>query len=892
MRKPLPLLALLALLSCAHVQETDFTTVQDGIDFTLVAESAATRTTNEGAATRWAAGDALTAFHAASGARTFRPESFTYSGTANDFNGQVSQLAEVNDWYLFYPHDARNASAEEVHISVPSVQTQAGNDSRAHLAGPSFPLVGKQLSVPAETVPTVPMRNALSVLAYHLVNETDSPLLVKEIVLTAPCPVAGDFAGDLTAEDLRWNAEGTSSSELRLAVADGTPIPAGGSAAFYAGTVPFSVAPGGRLKLKVTAIHPATPFTDIDFYHVYELASGTTCKTGSIKPVEVRFDGRHQWDPDGPAARTYRDVTAIEPGTYVIVGYEPPRSGLDQPGTYVCVFPPCGDNLCDHVLVSADAEIDTFTSDDPAVLASEVELIACGDGWLVRTKESGRYLYYRNGSITYTDEPSFAVQTISKGYSKYWVMSMGNNQFYHSGSSRGFLYAYRKNANNLRFFRLAEGGKRNQALSFGSPVLVWTLGEDCVLGGDYPVQTVANASTPVTYSSSDPAVVTVEDGQLRIQGAGTATISAVAEENDQWNAALATYTLTVREPLPAGVYSLENDQVAGYLDAVEARPYDPSDYSVSYITDYCGDTDADNRLDWPKPVPVHWETAGADQLLVFNDAARTDLELTVPVGEGAFSADVYNLIPELEYYYTVAGNGAGLETGSFRTEGRRRMIKAGSDCGKQYANNLRDLGGQETVDGRKLRYGKVFRGSNMDSISDEARAVLKDYLGIGLDVDLREDTGANPLDIPVSDETYNSFGDLSNPDKMTVTLTDIFTAVADGTVVYVHCSVGTDRTGYVCMILEALLGVPQGWCDVDYELSSFSWAIEGPRNRIGLGNYYYRSGRRSNGEPEVRGVDYISTFPGDTFQEKATYYVVDVLGIPAETVEAFRNAML
>ena len=890
MRKPFPLLVALLLVSCARVQEMD-PVAQGGTDFTLIAEPGGTRTVNDGLQTLWADKDAITAFHAPAKSRDYHPEQLTYSGN-NRFKGQVSALADINDWYLFYPFDAGHSSPKQVHITVPATQTQTGNDSRAHLAGPAFPLYGKQLSVPLAETPSIPVRNVLSVVAFKLVNQTDGPIVVKRVVLTAPGPVAGGFVGDLTATTVRWASEGVPQDVLTLAVADGAPIPAGGSAAFYAGAAPFAVAPGARLKIRVTAVHPSAPSTEIDYFQVYEPNQEVSFRSGHIKSVNIPFDTLHQWDPDDPSARTYTDVSAIEPGTYVIVGYEPPRSGLDQPGTYVCVFPRKDVNFCDGILVSTDAGISSFTTGDPAVTGSEVELISYGDGWLVRTKESGRYMYYLNGVIAYTDEPSLAVQTISKSSWKYWAMRTGNYEFYHSGSSGGFLYAYLKYAYNLRFFRLAGGGTRSQALSFERLAVLWTLGETCTLGGTYPVQEAANAWTPVTYSSSDPSVATIEGGQLRIQGAGTTTITAVAEENDEWNAASAAYALTIREGQPAGVYTLENDQVAGYLDKVEAYPYDPADYSYSYVTDFCAGRGADNRLDWPKPVPVRWEADGADAVLVYNDAARTDLELSVNVDEGAFSADVYNLIPGREYYYTVAGAGTELETGSFRTTGRRRMLKVGADYGKPYANNVRDLGGQTTADGRVIRYGKVFRGSNMDSISDEARAILTDYLGIGLDVDLRENTGSNPLGITVSDETYNSFGDLSNPDKITVTLTDILTAVADGTVVYVHCSVGMDRTGYVCMLLEALLGVPRERLDVDYELSSFSLSSEGPRTRTGLGNYYYVSGRKNNGDWEVRGVDYIDTFPGATFQEKATYYVEDVLGIPASAVEAFRNALL
>ena len=91
------------------------------------------------------------------------------------------------------------------------------------------------------------------------------------------------------------------------------------------------------------------------------------------------------------------------------------------------------------------------------------------------------------------------------------------------------------------------------------------------------------------------------------------------------------------------------------------------------------------------------------------------------------------------------------------------------------------------------------------------------------------------------------------------------------------------------MILEALLGESQGWCDEDYEITSFSGAVDNgvPRRRNGGTNYYYFS--RDN---TVRGVDFINTFSGNTFQEKAIDYVVNTLEIPYSTITAFQNNML
>ena len=385
-----------------------------------------------------------------------------------------------------------------------------------------------------------------------------------------------------------------------------------------------------------------------------------------------------------------------------------------------------------------------------------------------------------------------------------------------------------------------------------------------------------------------------------------------------------------------GVYSIENDKVKTYLDAVYADPYNPDDYSYTHMKNSYYQGNTTNRYDWPKHVPVSWSDPssgnGTKVVYVYNDMAMNDLELSVSVSStSANSADVYNLIPGRTYYYKVTNgqNAEPVASGTFATTGRRRMLKVGGDYGQGYANNCRDFGGQVTQDGRRIKYGKLFRGSNVDLIfpsndrngnnHPEAKGVLKDYLKIGLDVDLRNSTthssyigkGNNYLYDALqlgewhTTKSFNSWGDFhdrfSDGYKMTTILTQVFEAVAADKTVYIHCMVGADRTGYVCMLLEAILGVGQGWCDVDYELTSFSGAVDGGRARYRVGNYgnnnsesvnyYYRTK-----DGELRGVDFIRSLSdaeyGTTFNEKVVNYVVKDLGVSMNDIVAFRNNML
>ena len=374
--------------------------------------------------------------------------------------------------------------------------------------------------------------------------------------------------------------------------------------------------------------------------------------------------------------------------------------------------------------------------------------------------------------------------------------------------------------------------------------------------------------------------------------------------------------------LRGGVYSIENDKVATYLDLVDNHPYNPpADYSFTHMTAelQSGNTNRTNRLDWPKPVPVTWTTSVSNPTVTIYDEAQQEEPMANVTITSAKSANIYNLIPGRTYTYVVKAGNTFVGEGCFSTTGRRRMIKVGdSPYGQMYANNCRDFGGQMTRDGRRIKYGKMFRGSNMDKVTDVQKDYLRNKMHIGLDVDLRTTgTGAGQGENVLYDalnlgsvwhttETFNSWSDFSNTFsgryKLTTILTKVFEAVNTGKGVYIHCKVGADRTGYVCMLLEALLGVEQGWCDVDYELTSFSGAVDKGVGRWRVGayssggktlsnNWYYRP--RNN---ILQGVDFIYSLSGgsfgDTFQAKAVNYVVNTLGIPYADVQTFQNNML
>jgi hypothetical protein len=265
---------------------------------------------------------------------------------------------------------------------------------------------------------------------------------------------------------------------------------------------------------------------------------------------------------------------------------------------------------------------------------------------------------------------------------------------------------------------------------------------------------------------------------------------------------------------------------------------------------------------------------------------------------------VYNLVPGRKYYYTVSENGTVWEKGYFNTTGRRRMMKVSDTKGKARANNCRDLGGLTVKDNgveKTIKYGLLYRGSCLDATTDTEKKFLTGYMNVGLDVDLRD--GSSSGSVPGNDgfsTCYQAFGagysvaynsqkfasgrtiaDLTTPAKVKNVLTDIFQTLESGKSVYFHCHIGADRTGYIAMLIEGLLGVSEKDCSIDYELTSFS-AAAGSRFRNGEPVWYtFRDG-----------IAYLRNLEGTTFQNKIENYLVNTVGIPQSEINDFKSAML
>lgn len=332
-------------------------------------------------------------------------------------------------------------------------------------------------------------------------------------------------------------------------------------------------------------------------------------------------------------------------------------------------------------------------------------------------------------------------------------------------------------------------------------------------------------------------------------------------------------------------FNLENRNVSDYLDAAENH-YSDTDFKTESIVIWYNNFggSSSNRLDVPRPFSLSWSTAasGNKTVQVFNDISMTDMEMQTSVSGS--SAEIWNLIPGRRFWYKVLSqDGALLSGGTFTTTGRRRLIKVSDKYSENHANNFRDLGGIRTVDGRSLKYGKLFRGTNVDEATQEEKDYITGYLNVGLDVDLRTAGSSRFGD----DMDYVNGGYTGKMSEFKVENEEgqfkkIFAKIVEhlekGDASFIHCKVGADRTGYVCILLEAALGVSPKECSIDYELTSFSISGLHPRNSI-----FTVLGRE--------GLDYIMGYNGSTFQEKA-WNILKGYGVPEDQIQTFVREMV
>ncbi len=227
-------------------------------------------------------------------------------------------------------------------------------------------------------------------------------------------------------------------------------------------------------------------------------------------------------------------------------------------------------------------------------------------------------------------------------------------------------------------------------------------------------------------------------------------------------------------------------------------------------------------LSFPEPLCFSFSPAVSGTILLRDPSGRVK---KIQAENG--SAAVDNLLIDATYTWTVEANGETSSSFTFHTDPTPpRLLRVDG------ISNVRDFGGFRTTDGKRIRQGRVYRTSELDThvnITPEGIRTLEDELGIRADLDLRgiKDEPRCPilnrdrvkwLNFPLAayvdcftDEQIRLYGESFR----VLTDENLYPMIC-------HCWGGIDRTGTWLYILGAMLGVSEDDLGLDYEFSSFS----------------------------------------------------------------------
>ena len=242
------------------------------------------------------------------------------------------------------------------------------------------------------------------------------------------------------------------------------------------------------------------------------------------------------------------------------------------------------------------------------------------------------------------------------------------------------------------------------------------------------------------------------------------------------------------------------------------------------------------RLDSQRPLTIEITdiknaTLADCKIELAYDADFTNMVETRLLPKGQTSATFTHLYANTEYFYRITvytneGDVIVITPSPIKTADTPRVLSV------EGLYQVRDIGNWQTVDGKRIKQGVLYRGTELDGAVESryhlTNAALYDMLnvfGIKTDLDLRESQypKQDSLGSWVGHKYYDMvmYGSIFT-EQGKQKIREIFCDLANPDIypVYLHCTYGCDRTGTVCYLLEALLGVSADDCLKEYSLSN------------------------------------------------------------------------
>lgn len=243
---------------------------------------------------------------------------------------------------------------------------------------------------------------------------------------------------------------------------------------------------------------------------------------------------------------------------------------------------------------------------------------------------------------------------------------------------------------------------------------------------------------------------------------------------------------------------------------------------------------------------ISWESRskGIDVQVFVGDSPRTiNRKASAANVKGKTSVQIDGLDPDVRHYFEVVPAGGPGIIAAERHQPFEGVV------------NFRDLGGYETADGRRVKWGRVFRSGHLARVSEKDKTLLK-RMGIKVICDFRspgeieaqpdwlpEDGSTTYLQYPIVHGEFDPVAAMESLQKGDISwLTEDFIikryiqkidqfpkvwgevlkmlADPDNRPLVFHCTAGKDRAGACAALILLSLGVPEDTVIYDHGLSN------------------------------------------------------------------------
>lgn len=523
------LAATFTLTNCVKEVNQPVDVPSAGIPFEIVASASEdTKTENDGMKTKWTADDAINLFHAVTGSKEYVSDnSFTITENLAEgrFKGELGEALDGSksyDWYAFYPYSSyittpKNTAGGYSYIGHSGGLKQNAYDSMESLCDNVCPLYGIAENVPASELPSVKMNHLTSVVRIRVTNASGSPVAFKNASFTAPEDIVGQYYINFSTDQPAFTPK-SAKNTATVEVTNATELANGGVADLYLAVKPFTAKTGEEIVITVNG-----------YSKTIKMTKDVTFTAGKIKTVNFSFTAKTATF-DFTQPKNY----GIEPSTEASKGVV-----IAAPITVGDVTMTPVSNSGSKVIIFTKSDGETY---EMRAYNTDMLSFSVPEGYVVK-------------SMTFTGKAADSSIDPDIGLygSKVWTGSANplNLNLLATINVETITVVYD--------LGVSDAPKTPQEVSFPQETYEITFGDSFI------APALSGAQTVVTYSTSNKDVATVdESGNVKVTGAGTATITAVAEADGTYRSAKASYKLIVNPAASEEVMTLPwNEDFSG-----------------------------------------------------------------------------------------------------------------------------------------------------------------------------------------------------------------------------------------------------------------------------------------------------------------------------------------